>query len=110
MNKYQAPPTYVGLMVNHFQANGSPPAAAVVTAVANETVGLSIIRPGFGTFDPIDGVRHKDDPNKFAIEASGAGVWDYCRGPNNEDTLVRLCGLELAVASLTQGQAKRKAV
>lgn len=49
--------------------------AAIVTAVFEEMVDLSVIQPDAATLDPKRGVRHLKDPNRTAITHAGQGVW-----------------------------------
>ena len=81
---YQAPEAWVGLPVQYQEADGAPPAAALVTQVNRDqhgkvaNVGLSVIHPGYMGLTCLEGVRHKSWPSKEQIRSSGVGVWDYC--------------------------------
>ncbi len=75
---YEMPKVFLGdVVVWHIDRTGGPTAAAIVTGVANESVSLAILYPGYHNADPKEGVRHKDHPDQKAIDNSEVGCWDY---------------------------------
>ena len=52
-------------------------APALVTAIYNDAVDLSILVPGSATFLTRNGVRHGDYPNQQTLDLVGSGVWHH---------------------------------
>src|SRR6516162_3586570 len=76
---YKQPKVHVGMMV-HWHDGGSrstPPAAAIVTAVADAMIDLSVVTPMALGFQIKQGVRHVDDPDRRQVEQADVGAWDY---------------------------------
>jgi len=64
----------------------------IVTAVNTETVNVATLRPGTYNFDPMEGVRHADHPNRSAIASSEVGTWRH--RPSHLALLARIDTIE----------------
>lgn len=65
---------------------------ALVTAVNTETVSVAVLHPGTYNFDPLEGVRHAEHPDREAIRSSEVGTWRH--RPGHAELLDRLEAME----------------
>jgi hypothetical protein len=79
MAQYKQPRVHVGMVVHWYDGGRRmvTPVAAIVTAVAEQMVDLSVVVPLSLGFLPKQGVRHVDDPDTRLIDQADVGAWDY---------------------------------
>jgi hypothetical protein len=70
---------YVGKIVHWYMDLGCEPAAAIVTSVGSNSIGVSVFGPNFTSCLCHDGVLHVSDEGVRKCIENGSGAWDYAR-------------------------------
>ena len=77
--RFDMPVVQIGQIVLWHPDTANPAEAcpAIVTRVFTDSVSLSVLRHDRNFLEPIDGVRHKDDPQTHRLELRDYGGWSH---------------------------------